>query len=51
MGAPDEQMAWAFWIVIAVLLAVVIGAGFIPLFGGYSLWGWLRLLATTDWRH
>lgn len=40
------------WIAAAIVAAVLIGAGgFVPIYNGYSTWGGLRLLLTTNWKY
>lgn len=40
------------WIAACVIVAsVVVIGGFIPIYNGYSVWGGLRLLTTTDWKY
>lgn len=40
------------WLIAAGIVTVlIVAAGFIPFGNGYSVWGWIRLGLTTDWRH
>jgi len=51
--AGDDTKAMRKWglAAFAILAAVIGGLGSIPLFGGYSVWGMLRLLITTNWKY
>jgi len=76
MGAEEKELAWAFGIVVAIIVVailivvcglrwltgswiaagivgavLIVAAGFIPIGNGYSVWGMLRLLITTNWKY